>query len=135
VAPITVKVQVTGHGELEGLSLPAQTGWEQFKVYPPTSDFQAADDLGSSGTRTFSLTAVPQTMDIKELPPYTFSFFDPEQKSYRTVTQPAIPLIVRPSAASLPPPSTMGRTRSASLARAALTAMTALTALTALTRS
>jgi len=103
--PVTVKVQITGHGELEGLSLPTQTGWEQFKVYPPTSDFQANDDLGTSGTRTFSLTAVPQTMDTKELPSYIFSYFDPEQKSYRTVTQPAIPLIVRPSAASLPPPS------------------------------
>src|SRR5581483_11502956 len=67
-------------------------------------DFQASDPLGLNGTKTFVLTAVPQTMDVTELPKFTFSFFDPEVKGYRTLTQPATPLIVRPSAASLPPP-------------------------------
>ena len=47
-------------------------------------------------------------MDVNELPPFTFSFFDPEQNAYRTLTQPAMPLIVRPSAASLPPPVLAG---------------------------
>lgn len=103
--PITVKVQITGTGALDAVTLPTQENWQQFKLYPPTSEFQPGDQLGISGTKTFSLTAVPQNLDIKELPPFTFSFFDPNQKIYRTLTQPAIPLIVRPSAASLPPPS------------------------------
>ncbi len=106
--PITVKVQISGRGALESISLPQQTGWDQFKVYPPTSDFQAGMPTTRwefPGTRTFALTVVPQTMDVKELPAYVFSYFDPDQKSYRTATQPAIPLIVRPSAASLPPPT------------------------------
>src|SRR5207247_836346 len=34
---------------------------------------------------------------------FSFSFFDPEQRQFRTLTQPAVPLTVRPSAASLPP--------------------------------
>jgi hypothetical protein len=103
--PITVKVQISGQGPLENLTLPAQADWQQFKVYPPTSDFQPSDDSGSSGTRTFSLTVVPQNLEIKELPPFEFSYFDPNQKSYRTLEQPAVPLIVRPTAASLPPPT------------------------------
>ncbi len=102
--PITIKVQITGRGAMDAVTLPPQAGWQQFKLYPPTSDFQPSDQLGLNGTKTFGLTAVPQSMDITELPPFTFSFFDPEQKSYRTLTQPAIPLIVRPSAASLPAP-------------------------------
>ena len=103
--PITIKVQVAGHGALESVTLPNQTNWQQFKVYPPTSDFQATDPLGISGTKTFALTAVPENLELKELPPFVFSFFDPAQKSYRTLTQPAVSLVVRPSAASLPPPS------------------------------
>ena len=103
--PVTVKVQISGVGALDSVTLPAQENWQQFKLYPPTSEFQPADQLGISGTKTFSLTAVPQNLDIKELPPFSFSFFDPDLKAYRTLTQPAIPLIVRPSAASLPPPS------------------------------
>lgn len=102
--PITVTVQITGRGAVDSLALPDQTGWDQFKLYPPTSDYQSADQLDVSGTKTFKLTAVPESMDVKELPPFSFSFFDPEQRSYRTLTQPAVPLIVRPSAASLPPP-------------------------------
>jgi hypothetical protein len=102
--PITVKVQIAGTGALDSVTLPTQEGWQQFKLYPPTSEFQPGDPSGISGTKTFSLTAVPQNLDIKELPPFSFSFFDPNQRTYRTVTQPAVPLIVRPSAASLPPP-------------------------------
>jgi hypothetical protein len=41
-------------------------------------------------------------MDVQELPSFSFSYFDPDQKSYRTLTQPAVALTVRPSAASLP---------------------------------
>ena len=101
--PITVKVQIAGRGSLDAITLPAQTGWEQFKLYPPTSEIQTIDSLGISGNKTFKLTAVPQSLDIKELPAFAFSFFDPDQKAYRTLTQPAIPLTLRPSAASLPP--------------------------------
>ncbi len=102
--PISVKVQITGRGAMDSVGLPPQNDWQQFKLYPPTSEFQPSDQLGLNGTKTFGLTAVPQSMDVTELPPFQFSFFDPEQKGYRTLTQPATPLIVRPSAASLPPP-------------------------------
>ncbi len=101
--PITVKVRISGRGPLDAVTLPEQNGWQQFKLYPPTSEFQPADPSGASGTKTFALTAVPTSMDIKEMPPFVFSFFDPDQKTYRTLAQPAVPLIVRPSAASLPP--------------------------------
>ena len=106
--PVTVTVQIAGRGAVESLALPEQTGWQQFKLYPPTSDYQSGDQLNLSGTKTFKLTAVPESMDVKEFPPFAFSFFDPEQNAYRTLTQPAIPLIVRPSAASLPPPVLAG---------------------------
>ncbi|WP_425500544.1 BatD family protein [Pedosphaera parvula] len=103
--PITVKAQISGRGSLDSLTLPQQADWNQFKVYPPTSDVQFADQLGMSGIKTFALTVVPESMAIKELPPFSFSYFDPDQKQYRTLTQPAVPLTVRPSAASLPPPN------------------------------
>jgi hypothetical protein len=105
--PITVTVQVTGHGAVDSVTLPTQKNWQEFQIYPPTSDFQPADNdpLGVSGVKTFKLTVVPQSMDVRELPAFQFSFFDPDQKVYRTLTQPAVPLFVRPSAASLPPPA------------------------------
>ena len=102
--PITVKVEIQGRGAVNQISLPDQANWQQFKMYPPTSDFQTADQFGMDGAKTFALTVVPQSLDVKELPSFAFSYFDPDQKAFRTLTQPATPLIIRPSASSMPPP-------------------------------
>lgn len=93
--PITVRIQISGHGALDSLVLPDQTGWDNFKVYPPTSKLNLADQLGIQGSKTFEEIVTPQNSDIKALPPVSFSFFDPEMKKYRTLTQPPIPLVVR----------------------------------------
>jgi hypothetical protein len=101
--PVTVKVQISGRGAFDSLTLPAQATWRDFKTYPPTSKIETTDALGLQGTKTFEQVVVPQSADIKSLPPVSFSFFDPEQKSYRTLTQPAVPLIVRPGGAAPTP--------------------------------
>jgi len=109
--PITVKIQISGRGGLDSLTLPQQNVWNDFKVYPPTSKIDA-DALGVQGTKSFEQVVVPQSADIKELPPVKFSFFDPDQKDYRTLTQPAIPLLVRPAGSS-PAPTILSGARGA----------------------
>jgi hypothetical protein len=94
--PITVKIQISGKGSLDSLNLPDQPAWHDFKTYPPTTKVDTADALGLQGTKTFEQIVTPQSAEIKILPSISFSFFDPEQKSYRTLTQPAVPLVVRP---------------------------------------
>jgi len=94
--PITVKIQISGRGSLDSLSLPDQPAWHDFKTYPPTTKIETADALGLQGTKTFEQIVTPQNAGIRSLPPVAFSFFDPDQKAYRTLTQPAVPLVVRP---------------------------------------
>jgi hypothetical protein len=101
--PITVRVQISGRGSLDGLSLPDQPAWHDFKTYPPTAKVETTDKLGLQGTKTFEQIVTPQNADIKALPPISFSFFDPDVKGYRTLTQPAVPLLVRPGAVSAAP--------------------------------
>jgi hypothetical protein len=101
--PITVKIQIAGRGALEALTLPDQAAWQDFKFYPPTTRVETTDDLGLQGVKNFELVVVPQSSEVNELPPISFSFFDPEQKIYRTLARPAVPLVVRPGAASLIP--------------------------------
>lgn len=110
--PITVKIQVSGHGALDALAMPEQNAWRDFKTYPPTTKVDTTDPLGLQGTKIFEQVVVPQSADIKVLPPVSFSFFDPDQKSYRTLTQPAISLIVRPGG-SAPAPTVVSTSRSA----------------------
>ena len=108
--PVTVRIQISGRGGLDSLSLP-ELNWKDFKVYPPTAKIEA-DALGAQGTKTFEQIVVPQSDELKELPSIKFSFFDPDQKAYRTLMQPTIPLVVRP-AGSTPAPSIVSSSRNA----------------------
>lgn len=96
--PITVNVEIAGRGQFEALALPAQAAWREFKTYPATSSIVTNDGLGIGCTKTFEQVVIPQNHEIKALPPFVFSFFDPEAKAYRTLASPAFPLNVRPSA-------------------------------------
>ena len=109
--PITVRIQISGRGSLDALTLAQQPAWQDFKTYPPTTKVETTDALGLQGTKTFEQIVTPQNSDVKALPPFSFSFFDPDQKSYRTLTQPTIPLVVRPGG-STSTPTVVAGTRS-----------------------
>jgi hypothetical protein len=109
--PITVKVRIEGRGNLEGLALPGQPAWDDFKTYPATSQLETTDPLGLQGARIFEQVVVPQSEQIKALPEFTFSFFDPEKKSYQTLKSPEVPLSVHGGGASPAPSVAMPRTQ------------------------
>jgi len=92
--PITVRVQISGHGALDALTLPDQPAWRDFKAYPPTQNIKTTDQLGIEGVKTFEQIVTPQNTDVHELPAFSFSFFDPGAKTYRTLTQPPVQLAV-----------------------------------------
>jgi tetratricopeptide (TPR) repeat protein len=97
--PITLKIQIAGKGALDNVLLPERKHWREFKVYPPTSRVELPnnDKLSLTGAKYFEQVIIPQNADIKEIPSFSFSYFDPEQKAYRILTQPTIPIVVRPS--------------------------------------
>jgi len=92
--PITVRVQISGPGALDALTLPDQPAWRDFKAYPPTQNIKTTDQLGIEGVKTFEQIVTPQNTDVHELPAFSFSFFDPGAKTYRTLTQPPMQLAV-----------------------------------------
>ncbi|MFN7141860.1 MAG: BatD family protein, partial [Limisphaerales bacterium] len=96
--PITVRIQISGRGTLESLKLPEQPEWRDFRIYTPSSKLETRDALGLEGTKTFELVVSPQNAAVKMLPPFEFSFFDPEQKAFRTLSSQDTKLEVRPSA-------------------------------------
>jgi hypothetical protein len=92
--PITVRVQISGRGALDALTLPDQAAWQGFKTYPPTSKVKTTDQLGLEGIKTFEQIVAPLSTDVRELPPFSFSYFDPDAKAYRTLTEPPVQLAV-----------------------------------------
>jgi len=106
--PITVRVQIAGRGALDAVALPGQTAWADFKSYPPSAKVELTDQLGLQGTKTFEQIISPENADIQELPAFSFSFFDPETKTFRTLTHPATKLTVRPGGVVVAPSVAVG---------------------------
>jgi hypothetical protein len=106
--PITLKIQISGRGALDSLAIP-EPNWRDFKAYPPSSKVETSDPFGIQGTKSFEQVFAPQNTDVKELPAFNFAYFDPEQKTYKTLTQPAVKLVVRPSGST--PAPTIAATR------------------------
>lgn len=96
--PITVKVTISGRGPIESITLPEQQGWSEFKVYPPTSKVELADQFGLAGSKVFEQVVVAKSTETRELPPFTFAYFDTDKQEYQVLKGPRVPLIVRPSA-------------------------------------
>ena len=107
--PITVRVQISGHGALDLVTLPAQDAWRDFKTYPPTTKLETGDQFGFQGTKTFEQIISPQNSDVHELPALTFSFFNPDDGQYHTLTQPPVALTIK--AAGTSPMPTLAATK------------------------
>jgi hypothetical protein len=101
--PITLKVQISGRGALDTLTLPDSSAWRDFKTYPPTTKVETSDQLGLQGSKSFEQVVVPQNADLKEIPGVSFSYFDPDRKGYISLKQPPVALLVRPAGASAAP--------------------------------
>ena len=77
-----------------------QDAWNNFKTYPPTTKLETSDPFGFQGTKTFEQIISPQNSDVHELPAFTFSFFNPDDGQYHTLTQAAVPLTVKAAGTS-----------------------------------
>jgi len=102
--PITVRVQISGTGALDSLTLAPQDSWHDFKTYPPTTKQENSDQFGFQGTKTFEQIISPENSDVHEIPALSFSFFNPDDGQYHTLTQPAVGLTVK-AAGSTPLPN------------------------------
>lgn len=105
--PITLKIAIQGEGMIEGISLPKLDQWTGFKFYPANTRTEFADQLEVSGTRYFEQVVIPQNPELKVLPAFVWSYFDPEQKAYRTLRGASVPLRINSSTVSTAPAPTL----------------------------
>lgn len=102
--PITLKVQVAGKGNWDSVKLP-ELKWPGFKAYAPNSTVESNDPLGISGEKHFEQVIVPEHSGITKIPSLEFAFFNPAEKSYRTLHAPETPITVRSTGAPQVQPS------------------------------
>ncbi|HWD19414.1 MAG TPA: BatD family protein [Verrucomicrobiae bacterium] len=102
--PITLKLHIDGHGSFDNVVLSTnQPGWNDFKTYQPTTKFDSSDPLQMEGSKYFEQVITPLNAALKEIPAFTFTFFDPDRRAFRNLTHPPVPIVVKPSAATPQP--------------------------------
>lgn len=112
--PITIKLTISGQGAIEGLTLPKLDHWKGFKFYPANTRTEHSDPLELSGTKYFEQVVIPQNPELRTLPTFEWSYFDPDQRAYRTLVGAAIPLQLSSAAVSMAPPPILGTNAPAS---------------------
>ncbi|MDB4744749.1 BatD family protein [Verrucomicrobia bacterium] len=102
--PLTIIISISGNGALDSVPMPPIDHWQGFKTYPNSVTTQQSDQTGLVGTRRFEQVVIPQSSDLKAIPPIEFSFFDTNSKKYRSIKHPAIPIQVKanPNAPTMP---------------------------------
>lgn len=92
---VTLKVVVSGTGNLRVLSPPALELPPDFEAYEPKIDQTVKyDNNRVSGSKTFEYVLVPRSAGDIEIKPVVFSFFDPRERIYKTISTPPLPLSV-----------------------------------------
>jgi hypothetical protein len=84
---ITVKLIISGTGNLKLLHDPEMKFPEDFEVYDPKVDNQSKiTPDGMSGSKVIEYLAIPRHAGDYKIPAVKFSYFDTKSKSYKTLT-------------------------------------------------
>ncbi len=85
--PITLKLTISGTGNIQLCDAPKFDLPSSFEVFPPkSSDNTKITDNGMTGSRTFSYVAIARQPGEVVIPSIEYSYFDPNSKSYKTVS-------------------------------------------------
>ena len=101
--PVTLTIRVVGQGNLATLAPPKFTPPAGFKSYEPVVKGKQTDEMGYTGEKIFEQVIVPLSVRASVIPPVTFSFFEPEQGRYQTLSRGPIQLNVQESPAGATP--------------------------------
>lgn len=93
-----VTLRVTGSGNLETLKAPVLSR-NTWKIIDTAKITRGTERRDISGTVTFRQIIRPHGTP-NNIPAYSFSYFNPDQQSYHTLTTPAIPVSVTPMASN-----------------------------------
>lgn len=94
--PALLNIKIGGKGNFKAMGPPVLTGTEGWRSYPPSDKFDSTDDLSYTGVKSFGYTLIAQ--ETKHLSPGAeFSYFDPINSKYVTLTMKPLPLEASPA--------------------------------------
>ena len=93
---VTIKLDITGSGNMKLLKTPAIDWPEGFEPYDPkvTNNFKTTTS-GVSGTKSIEYLAIPRSAGEYTIPAVKFSYFDIDDKAYKTLSTPEYTIRVK----------------------------------------
>ncbi len=82
--PITIKIKLTGTGNIELAQIPELKMPEGFEVYDPKTSNKITRKNYVSGTKTVEYLVVPRISGKRRIDPISFTYFDTQKKKYVT---------------------------------------------------
>jgi hypothetical protein len=79
---VTVKLVITGAGNLRKLAPPTLSGLDGWRTYDPKMDVKVENTDGISGVKTVEYLLLPQRPGITTIPALSLAYFDPAQRRY-----------------------------------------------------
>ncbi|MCG3176780.1 MAG: hypothetical protein MOGMAGMI_01744 [Candidatus Omnitrophica bacterium] len=96
--PVTLKVRVSGEGNINTVQPPVPPALEVFKAYDPAYATNVNKDrLKVEGDKTAEVVLVPRQPGTQTVPPMKFSYFDPRTGSYFEIRTVALTVNVKPA--------------------------------------
>ena len=90
---ISLRLEISGTGNMKLISNPEVEFPNNFEVYDPTvTNALNVTSNGLTGIRTIEYMAIPRYEGSYTIPPIEFSYFDTNTNSYKTLTTPAYDL-------------------------------------------
>lgn len=96
---VTIRIDITGTGNMKLLKTPAVDWPEGFEPYDPkvTNNFKTTPS-GVSGTKSIEYLAIPRASGDYTIPAVSFSYFDTQDDTYKTLSTPEYTLHVKKGA-------------------------------------
>ena len=93
---MTIRLDISGAGNMKLLKTPAIDWPEGFEPYDPkvTNNFNASAS-GVSGTKSIEYLAIPRSAGEYTIPAVKFSYFDIDDKAYKTLSTPEYTIHVK----------------------------------------
>lgn len=93
---VTIRLDISGAGNMKLLKTPAIDWPEGFEPYDPkvTNNFNASAS-GVSGTKSIEYLAIPRSAGEYTIPAVKFSYFDIDEKAYKTLSTPEYTIRVK----------------------------------------
>ena len=98
---VTIRLDISGSGNMKLLKTPAIDWPEGFEPYDPkvTNNFKTTT-AGVSGTKSIEYLAIPRSAGEYTIPAVKFSYFDIDDKAYKTLSTPEYTIRVKRGAGS-----------------------------------